>query len=248
VCGGLIGGAKGGNRFCIKLLKDGGPSYCGVGSHGQKKAELVEGSGYIPSNGDRSNTRSAFFLAPIVDTRSLHQEVAAAILFKASRAVSFACTPATKRPRLTNIVSRSVGGGVNLGTRFKAEGFADKADSFVEELEVALSEDWMEDDDAASSSAGFSPSISQWNMLVKKVGSLTQELDGTRRALSQLAEGSDLHLEGLDDQVTNLRASVGRRPTVPGPDVPSMEMWQSVTGLSQIIQEVRHSSIDNFCG
>ena len=35
-----------------------------------KKADLVEGFGYIPSNGDRLNTRSAF-LAPTIDTRSL---------------------------------------------------------------------------------------------------------------------------------------------------------------------------------
>ena len=138
VCGGLIGGVKGGNRFCIKPLESGGYGHCGIGSHAVKKAELVEGFGYIPSNGDRLNTRSAF-LAPTIDTRSLplayleslqalltpsqwvsffavlptesemasegedHQEIAAAILTKASRAVSFAYTPATKRPCLADL-------------------------------------------------------------------------------------------------------------------------------------------------
>jgi hypothetical protein len=70
VCGGLIGGAMGANRFCIKPLEDGGLRHFGLGSHAQKKAALVEGFGYIPNNGDRLNTRSAF-LNPTVDARSL---------------------------------------------------------------------------------------------------------------------------------------------------------------------------------
>lgn len=74
---------------------------------------------------------------------------------------------------------------------------------------VTISEDWTKGDDAYPSSAAFAPSIVQWNSLVKKVGLLTQELYGACRALSQLAEGSDLHLEGLDDQVTDLRALAG---------------------------------------
>ena len=276
VCGGLIGGVKGGNRFCIKPLESGGYGHCGIGSHAVKKAELVEGFGYIPSNGDRLNTRSAF-LAPTIDTRSLplayleslqalltpsqwvsffavlptesemasegedHQEIAAAILTKASRAVSFAYTPATKRPRLLDLVSRSVGGGINLGSRFKTEGSADKADLFVEELKATFSEGWIEDEGVDPSSGSFTPSISQWNLLIGKVGSLAQELEAARAALTQLADGSDRHLEGLDDQVTDLRASVGRRPSILNPSVPSMELWMSVTGLSQTLQEVKEA-------
>jgi hypothetical protein len=179
ICGGLIGGAKGSNRFCVKSLYNGGPCHCGTGSHSQKKAELVEGFGYIPSNGDRANTRSAF-LVPTIDTRGLpiayleslqtsltplqwvsffavlptqsemasgeedHQEIAAAIVTKASRGVSFAYTPAAKRPRMTDIVPRSMGSVVDLAIRFRDEESADKVDSIVEDLEFAPSDDWTE--------------------------------------------------------------------------------------------------------
>ena len=33
VCGGLIGGAKGGNRFASSLCRTGSYGHCGVGSH-----------------------------------------------------------------------------------------------------------------------------------------------------------------------------------------------------------------------
>jgi hypothetical protein len=153
ICGGLIGGAKGSNRLCVKTRYDGSPSHCGVGSHSQRNAYLVEGFGYIPSNGDRANTRSAF-ISPTIDTRGLpmayleslqtsltpsqwvsffavlpteseiasagkgnHQEIAAAIVTKASRGVSFAYTPAAKRPRMADLVSRSTRtSAVNLAT------------------------------------------------------------------------------------------------------------------------------------
>jgi hypothetical protein len=112
---------------------------------------------------------SSYTESEMADVNEDHQEIAASILSKASWwAVSFAYTPATNRPRLADVVTHSVGGGVNLGARFKTEGAADKAVSFEEELELANSEDWTEGDDATpSSSAPFAPSISQWNFLVK---------------------------------------------------------------------------------
>jgi hypothetical protein len=180
----------------------------------------------------------------MADVNEDHQEIAAAILAKASRAVSFAYTPATKRPRLADVVIRSAIGGIDLGARFKSEETADNAASLEEELEHANSEDWTEGDDPSPSSAPFVPSIAQWNLLVKKVGTLTQELEGTRNALSDLAQGSDVHLEGLDDQVADLRSSVGRGPTVLNPNVSSMELWMSVTGLSQTLHDLKYS-VDN---
>jgi hypothetical protein len=278
ICGGLIGGAKGGNRFCVKTLYPGGPCHCGTGSHAQKKAELVEGFGYIPSNGDRANTRSAF-LVPTIDTRGLpvayleslqtsltpsqwvsffavlptesemgsededHQEIAAAIVTKASRGVSFAYTPAGKRPRMTELVSRSsaVRGGINLATQFRDEESAGKADSSMEELELAPSDDWTDSGELGSSPPLFTPTAGQWNMLVKKIGSLTQELSEARKGISILATESDNHLEVLDDQVTDLRASVGRRPAVLSENVPGMELWMSVSSMCDTLHDVKHN-------
>ena len=153
-----------------------------------------------------------------------HQEIAAAIVTKASRAVSFAFTPATKRPRLTDLVARSVRGGVNLASRFGDEDSVDKTDSLVDELGVVAPEEWVEGEDIGFDPTAFAPTNAQWNTLVKTVGGLTQELKGARRALSLLAQESDMLMEGLDDQVTDLRASVGRRPRVLSAHVPSMEL------------------------
>jgi hypothetical protein len=55
-----------------------------------------------------------------------------------------------------------------------------------------------------------------------------------------LAEESDNHLEILDDQVTDIRASVGRRPAVLSVNVQGMELWMSVASLSDTLQGVKH--------
>jgi hypothetical protein len=276
ICGGLIGGAKGGNRFCVKTLYPGGPCHCGTGSHAQKKADLVEGFGYIPSNGDRANTMSAF-LVPTIDTRGLpvayleslqtsltpsqwvsffavlptesemssgeedHQEIAAAIITKASRGVSFAYTPAAKRPRMMELLSRSARRGTNLAAQFKHEEPAGKADSSVDELELAPSDDWTESGESGSSPPLFTPTAGQWNLLVKTIGSLSQELIDARKGISILAEESDGRMETLDDQVTDLRASVGKRPAVLSENVPGMELWMSVSSMCDTLQDVKHN-------
>jgi hypothetical protein len=277
LCGGLIGG-KGSNRFCIKPLVDKGVSHCGTGSHAFKKAQLHEGFGYIPSTGDRTNTRSAF-LSPSVDAGSLpeaymeslqntlspdkwisyfamlpahseldefdvdHQEAAAATLTKASRAVSFSYTPASKRPRLTDLIAGPVGASVNLASRFKEEGAAGKADLFSEDLEANISDEWNEGGEGDSSAPPFSPTILQWNQLVKRVSSLTLDLEEARSALLRVAAESENHMESLDDQVINLRGSVGRRPTSLGPTVPGMELWTSMVGVCDTLHSVK-SKVD----
>jgi hypothetical protein len=168
-----------------------------------------------------------------------HAEIAAAIVTKAIWGVSFAYTPATKHPRLLDIVSRPSGSAIDLSARFREEGTTDKGDSLLNELELAPSDDWSEGGESGSVPTPFTPSSSQWNQVVKRIGGLSQELKDARQILSLLAEESDNHLEVLDDQVTNIRVSVGRRPAVLSTNVPGMELWMSVSSLADTLQGVR---------
>jgi hypothetical protein len=73
-----------------------------------------------------------------------HQEAAATTLTKGSRKVSFSYTPASKRPRLAELVSGPLGASVNLAAQFKEEGYADEVDLFSEDLEANIPEEWVE--------------------------------------------------------------------------------------------------------
>jgi hypothetical protein len=142
---------------------------------------------------------------------------------------------------MADLVSRSTRtSAVDLATQFRYEDAADKADSFMDELELAPSDNWVEGSETGSTPPTFSPTACQWNLLVKRIGVLSPELGDVRKALSHLAEESDNHLEILDDQVTDIRASVGRHPTVLSVNVPGMELWMSLSSLVDTVQGVKH--------
>jgi hypothetical protein len=65
------------------------------------------------------------------DNQDDHQEAAAATLTKASRTLSFSHTPATKGPRLTELISGPSGASVNLAERFKGGGVCGQGRPFL---------------------------------------------------------------------------------------------------------------------
>jgi hypothetical protein len=110
----------------------------------------------------------------------------------------------------------------------------------MDELELAPSDNWVEGSETGSTPPTFSPTAGQWNLLVKRIVVLSRELgDARTKALSLLAEEPDNHLEILDDQVTDIRASVGRHPTFLSVNVPGMELWMSVSSLADTLQGVK---------
>jgi hypothetical protein len=273
VCGGIIGGARG-NRFCTKPVEHAESHHCGVASHAMHKAILQEGTGYIPSVNDRSNTESAF-LEPVVsasrfpssindlanqalsheewvtfltylpsedvmqDSEDIGLELAAEALEKSKLLVSFAVTPAAKKPKLTYLVSRVLRskGAKNLENQFNEENRdTDKVEWSFEDLEAPMDH---ENADGLNEAAPFSPSAGQWNSMVRKIENLTNELGAAREALSVLAEVSEDRLETIDGQVTNLRGLTGGRPNKLGPNLPGLDLWTNVTKLSDDVAQTR---------
>lgn len=107
--------------------------------------------------------------ADVLDFLEDSQEAAAATLTKASRDVSFAYMPASKRPRLADLVRGCVGPGVNLAARLMGEGTVNKTDLFSEELEMASSGEWVEGNNDDEGPRPFAPMNGQWNQLVSRV-------------------------------------------------------------------------------
>jgi hypothetical protein len=85
----------------------------------------------------------------------------------------------------------------------------------------------------------FSPTASQWNQLVRRVSRLSRELSDAHTALLRVATESDDQMKNLDDQVLNLRGSVGKHPAVLNPNVLGMELRTSVVGISDDLQGVK---------
>jgi hypothetical protein len=141
---------------------------------------------------------------------------------------------------MTDIVSHSMGSGLNLATQFGEEDSVDKSDYFLHKLELAPVEDWTEGGAMGPAPPPFAPTAGQWDLLVKRISGLARDLGDAQRALSLLAEESDNHLEVLDDQVTAIRASVGWRPIIPCVNILGMESWMSVSSLSDTLQGVKH--------
>jgi hypothetical protein len=95
---------------------------------------------------------------------------------------------------------------MRLEPRFNEE------DDSMDKMELSFDNlgapDAQEGMDAEANSA-FSPSRAQRNSLVRRVDTLTSELETAREAISVMAEVSEERLEIVDGQVTNLRGSVG---------------------------------------
>lgn len=166
-------------------------------------------------------------------------ELMSEVVERSKHIVSFAVTPATKKPRLTNVVSRILNSKSvkNLSSRFDDEGSpTDKVDLSFEDLEVLESKEWSEVD---ANSSSFAPTATQWNSLVRHVSSLSGELKVALEAVTSLAEISESRFEVVDDQVTHLRGSVGSRPKQLGPNVPGLDVWTNITKLSDEVVDTQ---------
>lgn len=118
--------------------------HCGLGSHSTHKAKLQPGHGHIPSVTDRANTESFNDLAgqalsheewlaflthlPTADKMvalgdDVDIEIASEALEKSKLLVSFAVTPAHKKPKMQVLMSQIMGtkSARNLGPQFEEE-------------------------------------------------------------------------------------------------------------------------------
>jgi hypothetical protein len=181
----------------------------------------------------------------IEESAEVGHELVAEVMEKSRHIVSFAVTPAAKKPRLTNVVSNILNSksAKNLASRFDDEGFTDKVEMSFEELEAPRSEDWT---DAGAETSTFSPTPGQWNSLVQhvsllstRVSSLTEDLEKALAAVATLAELSENRFESVDDQVVHLRGSIGSRPRTLGPNLPGLDLWTNVSKMSDEAAEVR---------
>jgi hypothetical protein len=267
VCGGMIGGPRG-SRFCTKSIDGGEYSHCGLGSHSAHKAKLQPGHGYIPSVTDRANTESAFlspsisgshfpdsfydlagqamsheewlafltYLPTAEEMRASGEdmdiEIASEALEKSKLLVSFAVTPAQKKPKMQVLMSQIMGtkNPRNLGSQFEEEEAMDKM--------VLPFADLVKTE--ADGSATFAPTTEQWNSLVRRVESLTEQLESAREAVTVMAEISESRFEVVDRQVINLRGSIGPRPEA-GSDALGLNLWSSVASLSADASAARES-------
>jgi hypothetical protein len=151
--------------------------------------------------------------------------------------VSFAVTPAAKKPRLTHVVSKVLNSksAKNLATRFNDEDSTDKVDLPLENLEVCcVPADWTE---VESNAPTFAPSVAQWNSLVTHVISLTSKLNKALKAIALVAEISEAHFESVDDPVVHLRGYVGCMPRNLGPNLPGLDLWTNMSKLSDEIED-----------
>jgi hypothetical protein len=63
-----------------------------------------------------------------------------------------------------------------------------------------------------------------------------------REAISILADVSDGQFEVVDGQVTNLRGSIGARPTeLDGLNLPGLNLWTNVSKLSDEVADAQES-------
>jgi hypothetical protein len=173
------------------------------------------------------------------DMMNVRYEATAEALEKSKLMVSFAITPANQKPKLTNLVSRILNSksAKNLEDRFRKEDDdTDKVNLSFEHLEAPVMEEGSE---YAGDAGTFSPSIAQWNSLVRRVETLTEELGTARKAVSVLAEVSDDRFNVVDGQVINLRGSIGGRPLKLGPNLPALDLWSNVAKLSDEVVESR---------
>lgn len=112
------------------------------------------------------------------EATDVHFEVDAEALEKSKVMVSFAITPATQKPELTSLVSKVLDAksAKNLESRFREED--DNSDK-EEESSFDLLEAATLEDDVKVERDGllFTPSVAQWNSLVCRVETLTQELE-----------------------------------------------------------------------
>jgi hypothetical protein len=120
------------------------------------------------------------------DIKDVRYEVTAEALEKSKLMVSFAITPATQKPKLTNLVSRNLNSksAKNLEDRFrKKDDDTVKVELSFEHLEAPVTKEGSED---IGYPPDFSPSVAQWNSLVRRVESLTEELGTARKAVAVL--------------------------------------------------------------
>jgi hypothetical protein len=167
------------------------------------------------------------------DSNNVRFEATAEALEKSKLMVSFAITPANQKPKLPNLVSRILNSKstYNLEDRFRKEDDdTDKVELSFEHLEAPVMEEEGSKD--VGDAAPFSPSVAQWNSLVRRVESLTEELGTARKALTILAEVSENRFDVIDGKVINLRGSIGCRPLQLGPNLPALDLWSNVAKLA----------------
>jgi hypothetical protein len=150
---------------------------------------------------------ASFTVLPAVEEMKLLTEVApelvAEVMEKSSHVVSFAITPASKKPRLANLVSDMLvsKNPKNLASRFDDEDPTTKMDVSFENLKVPVSSDWTE---VEAASATFAPTVGQWNSLVGQVTSLKSDLEWAVAAVAVLSEVAESQFKSADDQVVHL--------------------------------------------
>jgi hypothetical protein len=84
------------------------------------------------------------------------------------------------------------------------DNITDKVVFDFEVLEAPSPEDWVETEAEAAS---FSPSVAQWNLLVRQVEALTHKLSSAQEAVAVLADVSESRFEVVDGQVNSLCCS-----------------------------------------
>jgi hypothetical protein len=183
-------------------------------------------------------------LTPTVEEMKLSTEVApelvAEAMEKSSHVVSFAITPASKKLRLTNLVSDMLvsKNPKNLASRFDDEDPTTKMDVSFENLEVPVLSDWTE---VEATSTTFAPTVGQWNSLVGQVTSLKADLEKAVAAIAVLSEVAKSRFELVDDQVVHLRGSVRSRPSNLGPNLPALDLWKNVEKLADEVADAQGS-------
>jgi hypothetical protein len=158
------------------------------------------------------------------------QEMAAEALEKFKLLVSFGVTPARTRPKITNLVGKVLTSkkALKLDHWLQEEDSMDKMELSFEDLEAP---DMKEGMSAESSKHSFSPSKAQWNSLVCRVETFTLKLGTAREAIYFLAKVAESRFDTVDGQVTNLRGSIGLRPTGVSPNLPVLNLWENVVQL-----------------
>jgi hypothetical protein len=175
-------------------------------------------------------------------SKDVEVELAAEALEKSKLLVSFAITPARKKPKLPFMVSKIMQDkdAKNLESRFAEED--DPMDKMgllsFKDLEAPTSSQDGSTTETNSSKL-FSPSVAQWNSLVNRVETLTSELETTREALTAVADASEDRFIVIDRQVINLRGSIGSRPAGAGPSLPALDLWSNVVNLSSKMSDNR---------
>jgi hypothetical protein len=166
-------------------------------------------------------------------------KVAAEALEKSKLMASFAIAPATQKPKLASLISKvsDAKSAKNLESRFKEE----DDDSDKEELSFEFLEAPTRKDDVKIERDGplFTPSVAQWNSLIHRVETLTQELASTREAVAVVAEASEDRMDVIAGQVVHLRGSVGSRPFQQGPNLPALNLWTNVHKMADDVADVR---------